>query len=145
VLPNDDHLVLEELLIRSSDGGGILCFFDRIPYETDREISQFSVRAIDQNLSAAIRVYAGYRSLHPVKFFEELAVHAHGWPGEMTWESLEGELRLPGSHDGLGHVKVRIDIQNGPLWDDWKVSTTIVMDAGQLERLAKHAALFFGK
>jgi hypothetical protein len=68
-----------------------------------------------------------------------------GWPGALTWDSLEGELSLSCTQDPLGLVAIRVELRSGPMADDWQVQATIMTEAGQLEALSRRAALFFGR
>ena len=76
--------------------------------------------------------------------FDHMARQWSGWAGELAWEALEGELGLRCSHDGLGHVAIRAILRSGHMTDDWQVEATVMTEAGQLERLARNALLFFG-
>lgn len=137
--------VVDEFLISSTDGVGSLFFYDRTPSETKLPIEQFWVRVTDLNLSAACRVWEGYTAGHPARLFAEMASRWSGWPDEVTWESTEGEFKLRCSHDGLGHIAICVELQSGFMDDDWRVSATVFAEAGQLERIARQAALFFGQ
>jgi hypothetical protein len=81
----------------------------------------------------------------PARLFAEMARPGSGWHGELVWESLEGELALRCSHDHLGHISIRIELRSGPMPDDWRVAATVMAEAGQLERIARDAAAFFGQ
>ena len=134
---------MDEFLI--SYGGAELAFFDRCPPDTSEELEYFSLRILSSDLTAKGRVYGGYCSSHPAHLFAEMARQWDGWPGELVWTSLEGELTLRCSHDGLGHISICLDYRSGPMPDDWRVIFTAFADAGQLEGLAKRAAIFFGQ
>jgi hypothetical protein len=136
---------LEEFLIPNTNGSGGLLFYGRAPVDRAKSMEGFSVRVTDHNLSAAAQVYAGYVPRNPAVLFADMAKKWSGWPGELIWESLEGELALRCSHDGLGHVSIRVELRSGPWTDDWAITATIMTEAGQLERLAQRSAAFFGK
>lgn len=131
--------------IKSSSGTGELEFFGRDPLDTELPLESFWVRLTDLNLSAANKVYGGYASDHPARLFVEMAALWRGWPDQLTWESLEGELKLSSTQDGTGHVSIRSELRSGPMEQDWDAATTVMVDAGQLDRLARHARSFFGK
>jgi hypothetical protein len=136
---------LDELLIPSAAGSGGLLFYDRSPPDPAKAIDGFSVRVSDHNLSAVGRVYAGYASSHPASLFSDMACRWSGWAGELVWQSLEGELALRCSHDRLGHISIRVELRSGYMPDDWRVEASVMAEAGQLEEIARCAALFFGQ
>jgi hypothetical protein len=137
---------LDEFLIESADRGAQLLFFDRTPVDRDQPIEGFWVRITDINLSAAGSVYTGYANSHPARLFADMARQWQGWPGELNWESLEYEFALLCTRDRLGHVRneIRLGSRMGS-WDfSWEVQAAVMVEAGQLERLARRAAVFFG-
>jgi hypothetical protein len=73
-----------------------------------------------------------------------MAASWRGWQGEFRWEAPEGELALGCVQDRAGHVFLRVELRSGPTEGDWAVQATIMTEAGQLEELARQAALFFG-
>jgi hypothetical protein len=136
---------MDSFLIRSASGAGSLEFFERTPANPRLPIERFKVRLVDEDLAAVGRVYAGYPDAHPAPLFAQMAVSWRGWPGEFTWESLEGELGLRCAQDRAGHVSIRVELCSGPSEGDWTVHATIMAEAGQLEGLAHGAAIFFGQ
>jgi hypothetical protein len=138
---------LEEFLIQSADGEGQLLFLDREPFDGNQPIEGYRVRVTDQNLSAAGQVYTGYANSHPASLFAEMAERWQGWPGDLEWESLEYEFALRCSHDRRGHIRigVRLGSQMGHWAFAWEVQTAVMVEAGQLDRLAREAAMFFGQ
>jgi hypothetical protein len=136
---------LDEFLIRSTDGSGGLMFYDRSPVDRTKSMESFSLRVTDHNLSAAGQVYADYVPRNPALLFADMAEHWSGWRDELVWKSLEGELAMRCSHDGLGHIAIRIELLSGPRPDDWRIAATVMTEAGQLERIAQQAVVFFGE
>jgi hypothetical protein len=136
---------LDEFLIPSAAGTGGLLFFQRSPPDPTKPIDGFWARVTDQNLSAAIPVYAGYAPSHPAPLFADMARQWAGWSGELTWESLEGELAIRCTRDCVGHIFIRIELRSGQMPEDWRVVATILTEAGQLEGIARRAELFFGR
>jgi len=137
--------VIEEFLIQSADGSGGLMFYDRSPTDGDEPIESFWVQVTDLHLSAACQVYAGYEPSHPASLFADMARRWSGWPGELDWNSLEGELGLLCSHDRLGHISIRVALRSGFMPYDWRVTATVMSEAGQLEEISRRAAFFFGR
>jgi hypothetical protein len=136
---------LDECLITSAAGTGGLLFYDRSAPDRAEPIDNYWVRITDHNLSAVAQVYAGYVFSHPARLLAEMARQWSGWPGELVWESLEREFILRCSHDRRGHIAMRVDLRSGPMPDDWRVETTVMVEAGQLEDIARRTALFFGQ
>jgi hypothetical protein len=136
---------LDEFLIPSAAGDGGLPFFQRAPPDPTKPITGFWVRVTDQNLSAAAQVYAGYAPSHPAPLFAEMARQWAGWSGELTWQSLEGELTIRCSRDRVGHIFIRVELRSGQMPKDWRVVATVLAEAGQLEGIARRAELFFGR
>jgi hypothetical protein len=137
---------MEELLLLSADGESRLLFSDREPFDRDQPLEGFSVRITVRNLTAEGRVCADRDNGHPASLFAEVARQWRGWPGELSWESMENELELRCTHDKLGHVRLRVRL--GRSWDwpgDWQVWTAVTVEGGQLDRLATEAAAFFGQ
>jgi hypothetical protein len=135
---------VDEFVIHSTDGEGQLIFFSREPGSRNQPIEGFSVRIIDQNLSAVARVCAGCMNAHPAPLFAEMARRWQGWRDELKWRSLEYELALHCNHDRLGHIRIGVRLRSDCI-DGWEVKTYVMAEAGQLERLARQATEFFGE
>ena len=126
----------------SGSGGYNLEFFDRSPEDPEIPVDQFWVRLTGPNLSAAIAVDTGYEPRDPTPLFAEMAVRWRGWPGELVWGSLEDEITLRCTQDRSGHVTIAVELRSG--WPGWSLSATVETEAGQLERIARDSARFFG-
>jgi hypothetical protein len=120
-------------------------FLERTPTDPCLPIERFKVRISDQDLAAVGRIYIGSNEPHPADLFAQMAARWAGWQDALTWESLDGALSLRCVQDRNGHVAIRADLRSGPTDRDWTVTTTIQAEAGQLEELARAAALFFGR
>jgi hypothetical protein len=136
---------LDEFLIPCASGGGGLLFYARYPGDPAESLEWFLVRVTDEDLSAAAHVYAGYAPRNPADLFADMTQQWTGWPGELVWDSLEGELALRCRHDGLGHIAIRVELCSGPMPDDWRVAATVMTEAGQLDTIARRATVFFGQ
>jgi hypothetical protein len=82
------------------------------------------------------RVYA-YEPSHLASFFLDLAAHWQGWSGKKEWGSLEGELSFTATSDSTGHTSLAVRLRSGPYPYDWTLTTMLLIDAGQLEPIAK--------
>jgi hypothetical protein len=101
------------------------------------------LRLHSPNVSALARVYDCQFNKW-AKFFEELAANSDGWHGVVDRESLEGDLRLEATSDSLGHIRIRIRLRNIDPCTEWSAETSIKLEAGQLDALAKRAKAYFG-
>ena len=78
-------------------------------------------------------------------FFGDLAAHWQGWSGQKEWQSLEGELSFKATSDATGHTNLAVRLRSGPYPFDWTLTTVLLLDAGQLEPLAKRMEEFLMK
>ena len=70
-------------------------------------------------------------------FFADMAREWRGWDGEKIWEPIEPGLRLSARHDGLGHVALRVALQQGLDPDGWSIEATLKLEAGALDAIAR--------
>jgi uncharacterized protein DUF6228 len=138
---------MDELMVPGTDGCSALLFYDRSPRDPAEEITSFWFRVTNLNLSAAAEIHGeeGYPS--PAELFAELAWRWSGWPGTLTWESFMGSLSLSCSHDRRGHITISVVLRSGDTInpDEWDVKTSVMIEAGQLEGIARKAKKFFGR
>jgi hypothetical protein len=97
-----------------------------------------------RNYSATVRIWA-YTDAHGlVDLLEGMAVSWRGWSGEKKWSSIEGEFSISCTHDKLGHISLDIEMQQDfGTPEAWRLKATLLIDAGQLEAIAKDAKMFF--
>jgi hypothetical protein len=106
--------------------------------EHDRHYFVATLRGPDLNAEARV---ATYMSAGFVELFDDLAAHWRGWAGKKEWRSLEGELQLTAECDRLGHVWLTVGLcQGAPAV--WTVTLVLLVEAGQLEALARAARTF---
>lgn len=101
------------------------------------ELDYFVVEVVDRDLKVALRVYAYLRGEELIRLFEEMARRWDGWTETLTWQSLERELTIACTCDGLGHVRLEFILENG-----WQVRAFAWIEAGQLERRAREVRDF---
>jgi hypothetical protein len=109
------------------------------------ELWSFDARLVTGGLTAHTRVHLTDAALEEnlPAFFAALASEWRGWPGVRTWASYEGGLSLSCAHDGLGHVQVTVRLAEANR-REWAAEALVPLDAGQLERVARDVATFFG-
>jgi len=76
-------------------------------------------------------------------FFSGLANDWRGWEGVREWATYERGLALACAHDRLGHVRVSVELREYS-GHRWLVRGDVVVDAGQLDQLARDLAAFVG-
>jgi hypothetical protein len=92
------------------------------------------------NLMAHARV-GTYMSHGLGELFTQMASDWRGWRGAKTWSSLEGELRMSAEADRTGHVSISVELREGAP-AIWTVVLELLVEAGQLESLARDARAF---
>ena len=123
-------------------------------YGTRLEIRESSLSGASQDQSfvaaltagpviAAIDVYE-YSPKSWTAYFRDLAENWRGWSGARVRESIEGQLRLSSTCDRTGHIACRVLLQNQVEGADWRVEVPILLEAGQLQSIARAAEQFFG-
>jgi hypothetical protein len=133
---------VESFCLKSADRQATIEFFGRLPSEAAMEIEHFMVRVTNGDLTAATSVYAHHAD-ELARFFIEMAGAWRGWHGDVVWQSLDGEMRLTSTNDRRGHILLRIEIRSGCDDLDWSVQSGVMIEAGQLERIAGEAVGFF--
>jgi hypothetical protein len=102
--------------------------------------SYFRVTFSSLGLDASVRV-SSYLSGGFWEFFAEIAAEWKGWSGTRDWSSLEGELTLSATSDRGGHITLTAVLLNQQPFT-WRLEGQVVLEAGQLERIAKDAREF---
>jgi hypothetical protein len=130
--------------IHSAHNDGKLLFIGAVPRGlSGYDGCHFDASLVSTALSASVRVY----DIQPQNwsaFFSDLAANWKGWPGAKQRESLEGHLSVSATSDSLGHISLRIKLRDViPGAPDWRAEGTLVVEAGQLDRLANEAKKFF--
>ena len=82
-----------------------------------------------------------YQSVGLPEFFAQMARDWRGWVDTREWEAFEGELRLSATMDRTGHISLVVELENG-FGLKWTAKAILVLEAGQLDRLAAEAAEF---
>lgn len=74
-------------------------------------------------------------------FFRDLADSWQGWKGEKSWRSIERDLVISASTDGLGHCNLTFEVRDGPV-PTWSARVgDVQIDSGEdLSNLARTMA-----
>lgn len=123
----------EPFIVQSRDTGATLTL-----RSLDRDYFLAEVR--HTGMEAIARV-SKYMSDGLGDFFGGLAADWRGWPGTREWSALEGELQLMARTDRTGHTYLRVQLRDGAP-AHWTVEAELVLEAGQLERIAAAAQAF---
>jgi len=76
-------------------------------------------------------------------YFQDLANFWNGWEGKKECEAIEGEIHLAATISKLGHVNLEITLNIYGYPSDWVAFAKLDIEAGQLDKIAKEAKLFF--
>jgi hypothetical protein len=72
------------------------------------------------------------------RYFEDMETNWRGWTGAKEWRDAEATLALSATHDGKGHISLRVELQNmsydGP--GQWRLAAHIPLEAGALADVA---------
>jgi hypothetical protein len=133
---------LNAVQIKSSSGDRHLVFSDA--RWTRDELSSFTASVEVEAMSATTQVYA-YGGRSPTELFEDMASEWRGWEGSKEWSSLEDELALSATHNGLGTITLQVRLSHlGSEGWDWEARAALELDAGdQLERAVTSLRSFF--
>lgn len=131
--------------LRSVHGGARLDFVGDVPRGLQGyDGCTFIARLVGPPVEAAVEVY----DIQPHRwsaFFRDLAANWRGWSGERVHESLEEHIKLSCTADRTGHVTVRVTLRGMVTADDWRAEVNLHLEAGQLDRIAREAAEYFGE
>lgn len=123
--------------IKSVESDALLEFFDLAG-------DYFNVSLRSTSHSAVREVYAYTDPDGITSLFQEAAGDWRGWSGIKSWESLEGEFKIELKTDKTGHITIDVEINHdcgNP--EPWRLKSCIMIEAGQLEAIAKSAIQFF--
>ena len=128
---------MEEMEIKSAHSGARLRF-------SDIQGDYFYATLTSPEYSGTVRIWAYTDSHGLANLFTSMAEKWRGWTEEMKWSSIEGEFSMTCSRDKLGHITLNIELRQefGDL-EPWRLRAALVVDAGQLETIAKDARRFF--
>ena len=128
----------EFLIGQKSDGQLIL---DRPEFNNDGWLESYRLRVVSDDFNLETKVdNAPYGEMLP-DFFTNLAEHWQGWDGAKKWRALEDEYRIDAVMSKTGHVTLTITVNLHQY--QWRAIVEFMVEAGQLEAIAKHSKRFF--
>ena len=128
---------MEEFEIKSAHSAARIRFFG-----IDGDC--FHVEVTNPESSGTVGVWAYTDANGPADFFAVLSENWRGWQGEKKWSSIEGEFSIVATTDKLGHISLTVEMQHDfGAAEPWRLKATVVIDAGQLEAIAKDAKAVF--
>jgi hypothetical protein len=128
---------LSPLVLKSADSASTLTLSDIVG---DRFTACYSSPEV--TVSRRVWAYTDFGLL--VDLFQSMARDWKGWDGERTWGSIEGEFSISATADRLGHVSLSLGFTQNDASEPWSVSVQLNLEAGQLERIARHVTALFG-
>jgi hypothetical protein len=121
------------LRLTSSNSGATIEFS-----QVQGDSFHLSVLHLNYSASRSVSAYTDPDGI--ARLWADAAREWRGWHGAKVWESLEGELRIQLSTDRAGHVELRVRLRSDAgVSDPWSIETSIGLDAGALESIARDA------
>jgi hypothetical protein len=117
---------------------------EREPDDRMKELTYLTICLSDSNLSATARIY-GYMSEGLVGLFEAVAREWRSFRGPISWSSLECELNVEITHDGLGRFSIVNNLTESSIDPAWEVTNTVIVETSQLDRIAYELRTFIGQ
>jgi hypothetical protein len=108
----------------------------------DGELMYIEARIGSDRINAASKVTAHYAKCFDdlVAYVEDLAQNWQGWDGQKEYQSLQRELRISATHDGVGHVRLEVTLKGQGDIDPWRTTVIVVTDPGtQMDEAAQDA------
>lgn len=122
--------------IRSSQSNSYLVF-------SGIEREDFGVTFRIRDARVGLRVWRDDAGMPLVELFRSMARDWRGWEGARSWRSREGGLKLSCTSDRLGHVTLEVTMNGFEKPESWRFTGTLVVDPGQLDRIANEVQEFF--
>jgi hypothetical protein len=121
------------LVIMSNNAG------DRLVIEPDRP--DYWTATLDCSELHARRTFYEINIDSLPHFLAGLAAGWRGWEGERNWQSLESDVELTATHNGLGTIALAVTLRND-VSSGWNARALLTLDAGTaLDQLAREASL----
>jgi len=127
-----------ELILTSAEDGASL----RLSCP-DQSWGSITVEARGNGFTVTAPVYVDMAPSLP-QFLSEIEVGG-ATPTAMTWETLEGELKLEAKRDPLGHIFLTYHLRSSDIGSDrrWSFTGRMVLELGAMPDLRKLATRFW--
>jgi hypothetical protein len=137
---------MDQIRIKADQGRAWLELTRLAAVQGGRQEDSVAATLVHEGLEARAEVYIppGHGLDGLDSLFVTMADQWRGWAGEKSWGSLEGELSLSCTHDGLGHVKMAVELRRDVLDESWTARAVFVVWAGSLEQVARMLSEFAG-
>jgi hypothetical protein len=113
-------------------------------YDETGWLDSFAIEIEASDFKVTTRIQNPGYGFPPSQLFDELAESWEGWKGVKTWLSMESELEFEATCDLTGHITLNTRIP-GHESGKWFTQAKVMIEAGQLRRLADEARRFFAK
>ena len=133
--------VQEQLEIRSNEAGAFLLIQrdGRGSPHDDLNDGYWMAALSCGPLQAALRFYE-IELGGLADYFAALADDWRGWNGQRRWVSLEDDVELVATHDGLGTITLTARLRTEAFSQHrWSAAAQLVLDAGGLDGIARDA------
>jgi len=134
---------MEQFVLESEQGAKVV--FHSRNYDESGWLDSYSIDLEAHGFHASTLVENPGYGHPPSQLFEKLAAQWSGWSGSERWSALEGELEIVATSDALGHIKLQFEVPGYSQSKGWSANAWLVVEAGQLESLAKEANAFFNQ
>jgi hypothetical protein len=124
---------------QESDGRFVL---DKPQFNNDGWLESYRLRLISDDFNLETNVDNVPYGEMLSDYLAGLAQHWQGWEGEKAWRAIEDEYRISAVMSKTGHVTLTVTINMHQY--QWRAIVEFMVEAGQLEELARHSKSFFG-
>jgi hypothetical protein len=110
------------------------------PWSDELLTVEASIRATDLQGAASVLTYEGDGL---VSFLTDLAESVQGWVGSRNWRSLDNDLAIGATYDGLGRITLRVRLRGSHEPDAWELEVPLTLQPGEaMQAFADDVARF---
>ena len=134
---------MDELVIKSERE--VMLTFHSRRFNSEGWLERYFITANARNFNATIDVENLPYGMSPAEFFVQVANEWTGWKGTKEWGAIEGEYNLIATCDSTGHITLDVELNRNSFSPGWSGTLSLMIEAGQLEQLARDAKVFFNE